>query len=61
MAAVIQLRKIEGSTVLWTCEIKGNQQRKKKKKDFLLTQEPKWGTRAQPTLLHHSPVIFEEG
>ena len=30
-AAVIQLRKIEGSTVIWTCEFQGDQQRKKKK------------------------------
>ena len=30
-AAVIQLRKIEGSAVIWTCEFQGDQQRKKKK------------------------------
>ena len=31
------------------------------KKDFLVAQEPKWGTKDHCSLLQHSPVIFEEG
>ena len=31
------------------------------KKDFLVAQEPKWGSKDHCSLLQHSPVIFEEG
>ena len=51
------LRKIEGSVVLWTCEIQGTQHEEFswKCKIFLVTWELKWGARG-----HWAPTIVGE-
>ena len=50
-------RKIEGSPVLWTCEIQGAQHMICMKKTyFLVNREQKLGTTGHWALLEHSPA-----
>ena len=53
------LRKIEGSPVLWTCEIQCAQHMiSMKKKDFLVAREQKLGATDHRALLEHSLAHF---